>query len=51
MLKFFSQLFSFFAVKFKQIHNRNKNKKFENKMPYWLKRRLKKTIFFATAIF
>jgi hypothetical protein len=31
--------FSFFAVNFKQIHTRNKKKKFEKKIPYWLKRR------------
>jgi hypothetical protein len=36
------RLFSFFPVKFKQIHTRNKKKMFEIKMPYWLKRHLKK---------
>jgi hypothetical protein len=44
-LKFFFRLFSFFAVNFKQIHTRNKKKKFEKKMPYWLKKRLKKIFF------
>ncbi len=42
--------FFFFAVNFKQIHTRNKKKKFENKMPHWLKRCLEK-IFFFTAVF
>jgi hypothetical protein len=30
-LKFFFQLYSFFAVNLKQIYNRNKKKKFEKK--------------------
>ncbi len=37
-VKIFFLLFSFFAVNFKQIYTRNKKKKFENKMAYWLKR-------------
>jgi hypothetical protein len=41
-LKFIFRLFSFFAVNFKQIHTRNKKKKFENKMSYWLKKSFKK---------
>jgi hypothetical protein len=45
------QLFSFFAVNFKQIHARNKKKKFKKEVPYWLKRRFKKNIFFQTAVF
>jgi hypothetical protein len=46
VLNNFYQLFSSFALNFKQIHTRNKKKKFENNMPYWLKRRLEKKIFF-----
>jgi hypothetical protein len=42
-LKFFFQLFSFFAVNFKQIHTRNNKKKFEKKV-LLVKRRLKRKI-------
>jgi hypothetical protein len=51
VLNNFFQLFSSFALNFKQIHTRNKKKKFEINMPYRLKRRLKKNIFFLTAVF
>jgi hypothetical protein len=44
-LKYFFRLFSFFAVNFKQIHTRNKKKKFKNKMSFWLKRCVKKKNF------
>jgi hypothetical protein len=39
-------LFSFFGVNFKQICTRNKKKKFEKEISYWLKRCFKKKFFF-----